>query len=203
MFLFIHSDLSALFDAIQSLLFPMSWLHTFVPALPVSHRHYIDAPTPYLIGLLAASDQVIMSSQQSKEETFWRQIVDGSYPLDSDCLVVQIEEGRGKILRRPPADFSFPPPVVELLHQRLSYFDFIFNNVESRLDREEAARGKFIILCETFLQMYKTVFGDLVRYINCETSWRILPQAADIRERYFDVSSMTKKPNLFSTTIKG
>ena len=49
------SDLSALFDAIESLLFPMTWLHTFIPALPTSMTAFLEAPTPYLIGLLLDS----------------------------------------------------------------------------------------------------------------------------------------------------
>ena len=48
----ISSDLSALFDAIESLLFPMMWQHTLIPALPPSMIAFLGAPTPYLIGVL-------------------------------------------------------------------------------------------------------------------------------------------------------
>ena len=47
----------------------------------------------------------------------------------------------------------FPDRTVDLLKNRLKFFDLIFNGGE--LNEEEKARGKFIILCETFLQMYK------------------------------------------------
>ena len=47
----------------------------------------------------------------------------------------------------------FPAKTVDLLKNRLKFFDLIFNGGE--LNEEEKARGKFIILCETFLQMYK------------------------------------------------
>ena len=46
------SDLSALFDAIESLLFPLMWQHTLIPALPPNMTALLEAPTPYLIGVL-------------------------------------------------------------------------------------------------------------------------------------------------------
>ena len=46
------SDLSTLFDGIESLLFPLSWQHTLIPALPATRRTFLEAPTPYLIGIL-------------------------------------------------------------------------------------------------------------------------------------------------------
>ena len=49
---FNFSELSIFFDAIDSLLFPMTWQHTIIPALPISRKGFLDAPTPYLIGLL-------------------------------------------------------------------------------------------------------------------------------------------------------
>jgi hypothetical protein len=48
----IFSDLSTLFDGIESLLFPLSWQHTLIPALPATRRTFLEAPTPYLIGIL-------------------------------------------------------------------------------------------------------------------------------------------------------
>ena len=46
------SDLSCLFDGIESLLFPMTWQHTLIPALPLARTVFLEAPTPYLIGIL-------------------------------------------------------------------------------------------------------------------------------------------------------
>ena len=78
-----------------------------------------------------------------------------------------------------------PAKTVNLLKDRLRYFDLIFNGGE--LDHEEKARGKFIILCETFLQMYKALFEALVPYLNNEEFWQISP-SGNVRERRFDVS---------------
>ena len=44
--------MSCLFDGIESLLFPMTWQHTLIPALPLARTVFLEAPTPYLIGIL-------------------------------------------------------------------------------------------------------------------------------------------------------
>jgi hypothetical protein len=45
-----------LFDGIESLLFPLSWQHTLIPALPATRRTFLEAPTPYLIGILVEAN---------------------------------------------------------------------------------------------------------------------------------------------------
>ena len=59
---FNFSDLSALFDAIESLLFPLTWQHTLIPALPPSMTAFLQAPTPYLIGILTDAGTTIHNS---------------------------------------------------------------------------------------------------------------------------------------------
>ncbi|KAJ3612129.1 hypothetical protein NHX12_020406 [Muraenolepis orangiensis] len=38
-------------EGINSLLFPFQWQHVYVPILPASLLHFLDAPVPYLMGL--------------------------------------------------------------------------------------------------------------------------------------------------------
>uniref|UniRef100_A0A8C3ACC5 DENN/MADD domain containing 5B n=1 Tax=Cyclopterus lumpus TaxID=8103 RepID=A0A8C3ACC5_CYCLU len=38
-------------EAITTLLFPFQWQHVYVPILPASLLHFLDAPVPYLMGL--------------------------------------------------------------------------------------------------------------------------------------------------------
>lgn len=38
-------------EGITSLLFPFQWQHVYVPILPASLLHFLDAPVPYLMGL--------------------------------------------------------------------------------------------------------------------------------------------------------
>ena len=92
----IYSDLSALFDAIQSLVFPMSWLHTFIPALPVSHRHYVDAPTPYLIGLL--TDSSSSASNNNSVQHFLEEDFDYA-----NSLVIRVDNMKGTFYEYLPS----------------------------------------------------------------------------------------------------
>lgn len=42
-------------EALESLLYPFNWQHTFVPILPLNMPDVIDAPAPFLIGVLRSS----------------------------------------------------------------------------------------------------------------------------------------------------
>lgn len=37
-------------EGISSLLFPFTWPHVYVPILPASLHHFLDAPVPFLMG---------------------------------------------------------------------------------------------------------------------------------------------------------
>ena len=39
-------------EGITSLLFPFSWPHVYVPVLPASLHHFLDAPVPFVMGKL-------------------------------------------------------------------------------------------------------------------------------------------------------
>ena len=38
-------------ESLCALLFPFSWPHVYVPVLPASLAHFLDAPVPYLMGM--------------------------------------------------------------------------------------------------------------------------------------------------------
>ena len=43
-------------ESITSLMFPFSWQHVYVPILPASLLHFLDAPVPYIMGLHHTAD---------------------------------------------------------------------------------------------------------------------------------------------------
>jgi len=45
--------LFAITQGLLSLIFPFSWLYTYIPILPVNLIDYLDSPIPYIIGILA------------------------------------------------------------------------------------------------------------------------------------------------------
>ncbi|XP_063303681.1 DENN domain-containing protein 5B isoform X3 [Pelobates fuscus] len=46
-----YQRLMTVAEGITSLLFPFQWQHVYVPILPASLLHFLDAPVPYLMGL--------------------------------------------------------------------------------------------------------------------------------------------------------
>lgn len=43
-------------ECITALLFPFSWQHVYVPILPASLHHFLDAPVPFIMGLHAHNE---------------------------------------------------------------------------------------------------------------------------------------------------
>ncbi|XP_063785007.1 DENN domain-containing protein 5B isoform X1 [Pseudophryne corroboree] len=46
-----YQRLMSVAEGVTSLLFPFQWQHVYVPILPASLLHFLDAPVPYLMGL--------------------------------------------------------------------------------------------------------------------------------------------------------
>lgn len=51
----IYSKLSACIEAIQSVLYPFSWPHAFIPVLPKTRWEIVEAPAPLICGVLSAT----------------------------------------------------------------------------------------------------------------------------------------------------
>ncbi|XP_024941578.1 DENN domain-containing protein 5A isoform X3 [Cephus cinctus] len=47
-------------ECITALLFPFSWQHVYVPILPASLHHFLDAPVPFIMGLHAQNEGGIL-----------------------------------------------------------------------------------------------------------------------------------------------
>ncbi|KAI4485582.1 hypothetical protein M0802_012704 [Mischocyttarus mexicanus] len=47
-------------ECITALLFPFSWQHVYVPILPASLHHFLDAPVPFIMGLHAQTDGCVL-----------------------------------------------------------------------------------------------------------------------------------------------
>lgn len=60
--------LMAVSECITALLFPFTWQHVYVPILPASLYHFLDAPVPFIMGLHAQNESGI--SQIASEVRF-------------------------------------------------------------------------------------------------------------------------------------
>lgn len=57
-YLFLDYDkLMIVAECITMLLFPFTWQHVYVPILPASLHHFLDAPVPYIMGLCCGIEE--------------------------------------------------------------------------------------------------------------------------------------------------
>lgn len=50
-------------EGLTCLLFPFSWPHVYVPILPASLHHFLDAPVPYIMGLHSRENRINIPSE--------------------------------------------------------------------------------------------------------------------------------------------
>ena len=115
---------------------------------------------------------------------------------DRDCLVIKLTKNDTKIIKRPrkviPNTF-FPKHILDTLQEKLELYDTIH---QKNLTEDNLHVHKFVILCETFLQMYHTIFNKLKFYIlederRNETSWQQNPQVPFLMEEHIDFNVST------------
>ena len=80
-----------------------------------------------------------------------------------------------EILKKPSDSISLtlPQPVLEMIQKRFDLFVKSLLGLPFDLDSKEVTRGKFVILCETFLHMYNTIFHPLEEYLQSKDIWKI------------------------------
>jgi len=49
-------------ECISALIFPFHWQHVYVPILPASMLHFLDAPVPFIMGLQADDSKALLDS---------------------------------------------------------------------------------------------------------------------------------------------
>ena len=82
----------------------------------------------------------------------------------------------------------FPKHVLDTLQEKLELYDTIH---QKNLTDDNLHVHKFVIFCETFLQMYHTIFNKLKFYILEDekrnyTTWQQNPQVPFLMEEHID-----------------
>ncbi|KAG7246171.1 hypothetical protein CRUP_007938, partial [Coryphaenoides rupestris] len=85
-------------ESITTLLFPFQWQHVYVPILPPSLLHFLDAPVPYLMGLQSHQDP-----ERPKLEL----------PQEANLCFVDIDNRRVEL----PEDFPQLPNLAEFTEE--------------------------------------------------------------------------------------
>lgn len=58
-----YQRLTLVAEALVCLLFPFTWQHVYVPILPASLQHFLDAPVPFVMGLHSCEPRLKMASE--------------------------------------------------------------------------------------------------------------------------------------------
>lgn len=51
-----YQHLMLIAESVSALIFPFQWQHVYVPILPASLIHFLDAPVPFVMGLHHTTD---------------------------------------------------------------------------------------------------------------------------------------------------
>ena len=175
------------FDGVESLLQPLSWQHSLVPVLPSSRLGFLEAPTPYLIGLL-------LSPEDAKDlDKWWRTRLNPIVGRDPDCLVIALggRYSKSKVLKPTKESLSLPKEIAHDLHRRTKAFNKseseteTFNHKsevkrESRLKqqrrheqelKEAINKSKFVMFCETLSRgLSRALHSNLADFVTYDKS---------------------------------
>ncbi|XP_059088840.1 DENN domain-containing protein 2C-like isoform X2 [Tigriopus californicus] len=165
-------DLCATFDSLEDLLHPLLWQHLFIPVLPKSKWDILDAPTPFLIGILLLPNpsQQDCGSMPSKEFETWTQALQPHLIQEEDCLVVALANNghRGSIALKTPGnalDLPLPRPLLLKIHKNLSRLTWTDSSYED----------KFKVLSKTLASFFSDLIGKTPHQFIIQDSCRSQP----------------------------
>lgn len=69
-------------ECITALLFPFSWQHVYVPILPASLHHFLDAPVPFIMGLHVQSEGGVLKIASEVSVDFSSNLLEACRPLN-------------------------------------------------------------------------------------------------------------------------
>ncbi|XP_066966304.1 DENN domain-containing protein 5B isoform X2 [Macrobrachium rosenbergii] len=99
-----YDKLMLVAESISALIFPFVWQHVYVPILPTSLHHFLDAPVPFIMGLQCAQDS---------RDTI-------QIPNEANLCLVDVDEGTVEVpedLPQFPHRSDFVQELTQLLHK--------------------------------------------------------------------------------------
>lgn len=116
-----YQRLMTVAESITALMFPFQWQHVYVPILPASLLHFLDAPVPYLMGLHSNGQddrtKLELPQEVHSESSVW---VTECKP--SSCLIFDCYRSRNQIFNFMVLFVLISQTVLQLLH----WFDLCF-----------------------------------------------------------------------------
>jgi hypothetical protein len=149
--IFLSNKLSLLSNTIQefeTLLYPFSWPHTYIPLLPSYLIEMCEAPTPYIIGLVRSCKEELMR-----------------YNYENDMIIVDLD--KQKIIQHQEKDIN--------TNNLCSLNNFLPENVLknlkvdlynlSTLSKSVPESYKNMQLCKVFMKMFVKTIGNYKNYL--------------------------------------
>ncbi|XP_050714063.1 DENN domain-containing protein 5B-like isoform X2 [Eriocheir sinensis] len=107
-------------ESICTLIFPFVWQHVYVPILPSSLHHFLDAPVPFIMGLQCSHDS--------------RDLI--QIPNEANLCLVDVDEGTVEVPEDLP-QFPHRADFIQELNQLLNKWEVPMG----KLDRKSASQG--------------------------------------------------------------
>ena len=189
--LLIHNDyekLSTVADGLVSLLYPLQWIHTFIPIMSDQMLKYLETFLPFLNGinesLMSAVENVFKESEMEEEdEVFLIYIKDNKIKLSSTL------KGKNKKLEKYIQDnvLSLPNTLEKELKNKLkkdkSRLEEIINNKKENTIHNK--RNLELHIRDAFIDVFVEMFQDYAKYLS------FIEQDAVFNKALF----LEKKPN--------
>ncbi|MCO5590563.1 hypothetical protein L7F22_044534 [Adiantum nelumboides] len=168
-----YSLLTLVAEAICHLLYPIKWQHVFIPVLFYGGVEYLDAPTPYMMGLHSSVEII-------------DQKLDGVAVVDLDRNTITLGEEMPSIPE--PELGQLRADLVELLHPNLADMDRVQESPgvlrESRSLRENKSwsHSHDIELRLIFLKFFATILSGYRDFVE-NTAANVFNKDAFLRKR--------------------
>eukprot|EP01126_Amoeba_proteus_P062353 TRINITY_DN8465_c0_g1_i16.p1 TRINITY_DN8465_c0_g1~~TRINITY_DN8465_c0_g1_i16.p1 ORF type:complete len:603 (-),score=116.71 TRINITY_DN8465_c0_g1_i16:14-1822(-) len=133
------SHLSSGINALAAIVYPFSWQHVFIPILPRSLIEFVQAPMPFLIGILT-SVQPLLEQQKIEEGTI-------IYHLDQS-KIISGESSYEQIV---------PRELYDLLEQNLN--KLVKSDTKGKAFNQCVAHNFLRFWCDVFGQKYRSCFN--------------------------------------------
>nr|XP_043631013.1 DENN domain and WD repeat-containing protein SCD1 [Erigeron canadensis] len=173
-----YSLLTLASEAICHLIYPFRWQHVYIPLLFFSGVDYIDAPTPYMMGLPSGVDTTGLS-------------MDGVVVVDLEHNCITTSE---EIPPLPePENSSLRNEILKLLHPNVVWIDSMKVDLESYEQFARFSKGwspeNDIQLRIIFLKFFASILGGYRNFIE-NTANQVFNTQAFLKKR----SRSTQKP---------
>jgi len=174
-------------EALLSLIFPFRWHHVYIPVLPLQLLEFVNAPTPFIMGVHPGP------LQQRKSGGTIDSIL-GKWSPD-DVVIVNLDENH---VRLPPQEQQLPPLPHKLRRKLMDHLlplvgdydaaearrqvaamDLAFTMAPTPAESDSAARGKRCLSSVATAQVQYGFFRSLLSLLRNYRDFLTIPTADD------------------------